>query len=155
MTTMTDFTPDEWDLVVQTPRWVVAAASAAQRDLPYRTEHEIEAGYVETARAAHSGNAFVVAVAVETMKIFDARTVVSATYFDDRAAGLDAVLDKVAAVVQLLAGKADPADAHAYRRWLVKITDVVIAAARTGVFGPLVTDAEQAFRERLVLTLQR
>jgi hypothetical protein len=65
------------------------------------------------------------------------------------------VLDKVAAVVRLLAEKADPADASAYRRWLVKITDVVIAAARTGVFGPLVTDAEQAFRERLVLTLQR
>src|SRR5262252_6628162 len=71
MTSKADFAPDEWDLVVQMPRWVVAAASAAQRDLAYRTDHEIEAGYVATAKGGQSDNAFVSAVAAETMKIFD------------------------------------------------------------------------------------
>jgi hypothetical protein len=154
VTTRTDFAADEWDLVVALPRWVVAAASAAQQDGPVRTVHEIEAGYVETARAAHSANAFVAEVAVETMKIFDSRTVVAATDFHDRSAGITRVLDRVAAVALLLAEKADPADAKAYRQWLVSITDMVITAARSGVFGPLVTDAERAFRERLVLALQ-
>jgi hypothetical protein len=154
VTTRTDFAADEWDLVVQLPRWVVAAASAAQQDGPVRTVHETDAGYVETARAAHSANAFVAEVAVETVKIFDRRAIVDAVDFRDPPAAISRVLDRVAAVVLLLAEKADPADAKAYRQWLVSITDVVITAARSGVFGPLVTDAEQRFRERLVLALQ-
>jgi hypothetical protein len=155
VTTRTDFAADEWNLVVQLPRWVVAAASAAQQDGPVRTVHEVEAGFVETARAAHSANAFVAEVAVETMKIFDSRSIVDAVDFHDRPAGISTVLNRVAAVVLLLAEKADPADAKAYRQWLLSITDVVITAARSGMFGPLVTDAERAFRERLVLALQR
>jgi hypothetical protein len=155
VTTRTDFAADEWNLVVQLPRWVVAAASAAQQDGPMRTVHEIEAGYVETARAAQSANAFVAEVAAETMKIFDSRAVVDAVDFHDQPAGISTVLDRAAAVVLLLAQKADPVDAKAYRQWLVSITDVVITAARSGVFGPRVTDAEQAFRERLVQALQR
>jgi hypothetical protein len=155
VTTRTDFAADEWDLVVQLPRWVVAAASNAQQDGPVRTVHEVDAGYVEIARAAHSANAFVVEVAVQTMRIFDARPVVDAVDFRDLSAGIATVLDRVAVVVLLLAQKADPADAKAYRQWLVSITDGVITAARSGVFGPLVTHAEQTFRERLVLALQR
>jgi len=159
VTSRSDFTESEWELLVQTPRWVVAAASAAQRDLPYRTDHEIEQGFVATAKGRQSGNAFVAEVVDETMKIFDNRAVVGATDFADREAGIQAVLDRVASVVQLLAAKAAPEDAQAYRRWLVDITDVVITAARSndflGIGGELVTSAERDFRDRLVLTLQR
>jgi len=159
MTTRSDFTEAEWELLVQTPRWVVAAASAAQRDVAYRTNHEIEQGFVATAKGRHTGNAFVTEVAAETMKIFDNQAVVGATDFADREAGIQAVLDRVASVVELLAAKAAPEDAQAYRRWLVDITDVVITAARSndflGIGGELVTRAERSFRDRLVLTLQR
>jgi hypothetical protein len=159
MTTRADFAAEEWNLVVQTPRWVVAAASAAQQDLAYRTNHEIEQGFCATANGRHIGNEFVTEVAGETMKIFDSRTVVGATDFADRAAGIDAVLDKVAAVVRLLTDKAAPEDAKAYRRWLVDIADVVIRAARShdflGIGGEVVTRSERSFRDRLVLTLQR
>ncbi len=159
MTTKADFTAEEWDLVVQTPRWVVAAASAAQKDLAYRTNHEVEQGFVATANGRHSGNPFVTEVATETMKVFDSRTVVGATDFHDRAAGIASVLERVATVRALLAEKATPEDAKAYRRWLVGITDVVIAAARShdfmGLGGELITRLEQSFRDRLVLTLQR
>jgi hypothetical protein len=157
MTHRADFSPDEWELVVQTPRWVVAAASAAQHDVGYRTNHEIEQGFVATAHGRDTGNAFVTEVAAETLKVFDNRAVVGSTDFHDRAAGLDAVLAKVAAVATLLADRADPDDAGAYRRWLVEIADVVIRAARSkdfmGFGGQLVTEAESDFRDRLVATL--
>lgn len=159
MTTKADFTEQEWDLLVQTPRWVVAAASAAQRDLAYRTNHEIEQGFVATANGRQSGNPFVIEVAAETMKIFDGGGVVGAGDFADREAGIAAVLDRVGSVVRLLAEKVEAEDAKAYRRWLVDITDVVITAARSNDFigfgGELVTKSERTFRDRLVLTLQR
>ncbi|HEY7225410.1 MAG TPA: hypothetical protein VH561_17685 [Micromonosporaceae bacterium] len=158
MTTKADFTPDEWELIVQAPRWVVAAASAAQRDVGYRTNHEIEQGFVATAHGRDTGNAFTAEVAIDTLKVFDSRTVVTGTEFQDRAAGLAAALEKVAVVDRLLAEKADTEDAQAYRRWLIAITDVVIRAARShdivGFGGELVTQAEKDFRDQLVLALQ-
>jgi hypothetical protein len=49
------------------------------------------------------------------------------------------------------------AEAVAYARWLLDITDEVINAARSdgvlGVGGVLVTPAEQRFRDRLALVL--
>jgi hypothetical protein len=159
MTSRTDFAAEEWDLLVQVPRWVVAAASAAQQDNSYRTNHEIEQGFCATANGRQAGNAFVTEVAAETMKIFDSRTVVGVTDFVDRAAGIDAVLARVASAVGLLGQKAESADAKAYRRWLVDITDVVIRAARSndflGLGGEVVTRSERGFRDQLVLTLQR
>lgn len=159
MTTKANFAGDEWELVVQLPRWVVAAASAAQHDLAYRTNHEVEAGFVASAHGRQSGNDFVTEVANECMRIFDNRGVVAGTDFTDRNAGIDAVLEKVGAVNRLVTAKADADDVTAYRKWLVAITDVVISAARSGDFlgfgGQMVTASEHSFRDRLVLTLQR
>ena len=159
MTSRADFATNEWDLVVQLPRWVVAAASAAQHDLAYRTNHEVESGFVASAHGRHSGNAFVSEVANETMRIFDQRSVVAGTDFADRDAGIDSVLEKVGTVNKLVSEKADPDDVTAYRNWLISITDVVISAARSGDVlgfgGKLVTASEHNFRDRLVLTLQR
>ncbi len=159
MTSRADFATNEWDLVVQLPRWVVAAASAAQHDLAYRTNHEVESGFVASAHGRYSGNAFVTEVADETMRIFDQRSVVAGTDFADRDAAIDSVLEKVGTVNKLVTEKADPEDVAAYRRWLVAITDVVISAARSGDVlgfgGQLVTASEHSFRDRLVLTLQR
>jgi hypothetical protein len=157
MTSRADFAADEWDLLAQTPRWVVAAASAAQHDLAYRTNHEIEQGFCATAHGRQSGNDFVTEVAAETMRIFDNRTVVGAADFADPAAGIDTALAKVTAVAGLLAEKVTPPDAEAYRTWLVDITDVVIRAARShdfmGLGGELVTKAERGFRDRLTAAL--
>ncbi len=159
MTTRANFADDEWDLVVQLPRWVVAAASAAQHDLAYRTNHEVEAGFVASAHGRDTGNAFVTEVAGECMRIFDNRGVIAGADFTDRNAAIDSVLAKVGAVNQLITDKADAEDVAAYRKWLVSITDVVISAARSGDVlgfgGQLVTASEHSFRDRLVLTFQR
>jgi hypothetical protein len=159
VTTRANFATDEWNLLVQLPRWVVAAASCAQQDLAYRTNHEIEAGFVAAANGRQSGNTFVTEVAVEAMRTFDNRAVIAAIDFADRDAAITSVLDRVATINKLVRERADPPDSAAYRRWLVDITDVVISAARTGDIlgfgGRVVTTSERGFRDRLVLTLQR
>jgi hypothetical protein len=158
VTTRSAFAKDEWDRLVQLPRWVVAAASAAQRDLPYRTNIEIEAGLIASARGRDTGNAFVAEVGSDTLRIFDDRSTVSAIEFKDTESGIATVLDRVGGVNQMLGAKADPADVMAYRNWLLAITDVVISAARTGDIlgfgGQLVTASEHRFRDRLAHVLQ-
>jgi hypothetical protein len=158
VTTRADFTADEWNLLVQLPRWVVAAASAAQHDLAYRTNIEMEAGFIASAKGGELGNAFVADVTAETMRVFDTPATVAAIEFRDRAAALVEVLERVRAVNHLVKNKAEIPDAMAYRRWLLAITDVVISAAKTGGFlglgGALITPSEQRFRDRLVLALQ-
>jgi hypothetical protein len=158
VTTRADFAKDEWDRLVQLPRWVVAAASAAQRDLPHRTNIEIEAGLIASAQGRETGNTFLAEVGADTLRIFDDRSTVSAIEFSDVASGIAAVLERVGGVNQMLGAKVDPADAAAYRRWLLAITDVVISAARTGDIlgfgGQLVTASEHRFRDRLAAVLQ-
>jgi hypothetical protein len=158
MTTRADFAGDEWDRLVQLPRWIVAAASAAQRDLPHRTTHELEAGFIASANVSELGNAFVAEVADETQRLFDRRSDVTTGEFSDREAAIAAVLDRARAANQILKEKATVGDAMAYRRWLLTITDIVISAARSGDFlgfgGKLVTEKERSFRDRLVLVLQ-
>jgi hypothetical protein len=152
------FTADEWDQLVQLPRLVVAAASAAQHDLAYRTTREIEAGYIASANGRQTGNAFVTAVARDTMRIFDEPSTVATTDFADREAGIVSVLAQVRTVNQLMKSKADIGDAMAYRGWLLAITDVVITAAKSGDFlgigGTVVTKSEHRFRDRLLVVLQ-
>ena len=158
MTTKADLAKDEWDRLVQLPRWVVAAASAAQHDLPYRTNIEVEAGLIASARGRDTGNAFLAEVAADTLRIFDDRSLVKSIDLADREAGTAAVLDLVDAVNEILDAGVDRGDATAYRRWLIAVTDVVISAARSGDIlgfgGKLITESEQGFRDRLAFALK-
>jgi hypothetical protein len=157
VTTKADFAQDEWDRLVRLPRLVVAAASAAQRDIAYRTTAEVEAGLVASARGRESRNAFVAAVAAEALRVFDDRSTLDGVSFADVESGIIAVLDRAAEANDTLREKASPADAAAYRAWLVKVADVVVSAARTGGFlgfgGRRVTEAERRFRDRLAAVL--
>jgi hypothetical protein len=158
MTTKADFAKEEWDSLVQLPRWVVAAASAAQRDLPHRTNAEVEAGLIASARGRETGNTFLAEVGADTLRIFDSMQTVHAIEFDDHEAGIATVLQRATDVNSVLGTRATPADAQAYRDWLLAVTDVVIAAARShdflGFGGQRITAAEQQFRDRLAAALQ-
>jgi hypothetical protein len=158
VTTRADFTDEEWDRLVQLPRWVVAAASAAQRDTAYRTNIEMEAGYLASAKGRESENAFVAEVAADAMRIFDNKATVKAIEFSDRAGAIVSVLEQVRETNQMLKDRAHVSDAMAYRRWLLTLTDIVISAARTGGFlgfgGEVITSNEMLFRDRIVLALQ-
>ncbi|GIH04203.1 hypothetical protein Rhe02_22700 [Rhizocola hellebori] len=143
---------------MQLPRWVVAAASAAQHDLPYRTNIEVESGLIASARGRDTGNAFLAEVASDTLRIFDDRSLAGAIDLTDRDAGIAAVLDLVRSVNEILDAHVDNGDAMAFRRWLLTITDVVISAARSGDIlgfgGKLITESEQSFRDRLAVVLK-
>jgi len=145
MTVRGKFTGDEWEQVLEAPRWVVAAASAAQPDTAYRTGQERQQGFIAIAHGRELGNDLVSAVAEEYLA--DRRRL--DLTFADRAAGMDATIERIGATVGLLTAKADAGDALAYGRWLADITDAVIAAASSGIGGPLVTAAEKAFRDRV------
>ena len=148
VTTRAGFAADEWDLVVRLPRWIVAAASAAQQDLRYRTNIEVEAGFIAAADGREIGNAFVTEVALQTMRVYDDRSNLHTIEFDDRETGIKSVLERVRVVNTLLKEKVEVGDAMAYRRWLLTITDVVISAARSGDFlgfgGTMVTACRTA-----------
>ncbi len=159
VTTRADFAQDEWERLVRLPRLIVAAASAAQKDAAYRTNAEVEAGLVASARGRESKNAFVAAVAAEALRIFDDRSTLDGVSFGNIEAGIVVVLDRVASANDALRAKADSADAAAYRAWILKIADVVISAARSGGFlgfgGRRVTEAEKRFRDRLAAVLMQ
>ena len=151
MTLQTLFTPDEWEQILETPRWVVAAASAAQRDTALRTEEERRQGFIAIAHGRDLASPLVTEVVEEYLA---SRRRVELD-FADRDAGLDATLNRVAAVLHVLLAKAAAGDARAYAGWLADITDAVIAAAPSGgIGGPLVTTAETAFRGRLRETIK-
>ena len=154
MTAVADFTEEERNLLVRLPSWIVAAASAAQHDNAARTRSEVEAGFVAVANGRQSPNPLVVEIASLTMGVFDDKR---AAVDVSTGAGIDGVLDQARAAWQLLRTKANAADASAYGRWLLDITDDVISAARSddvlGFGGLLVTPAEQQFRDRLAQLL--
>jgi hypothetical protein len=153
---LANFTDTEQSLLVRLPRWIVAAASAAERDSATRTHRELEAGFLAVANGRQVGNAFVTEVATGTLDIFD-EDPTDAGISADTEAGVDDVLERARSAWVLLRAKAAPADTAPYGRWLLTITDEVISAARSdgmlGVGGAVVTRAEQSFRDRLALIL--
>ena len=150
VTALGSFTLAERDLLVRLPRWIVGAASAVQPDNATRTHRELEAGFLAVANGRLAGDPFLTEVANGSLAIFDEEGPVDT-------AGVDAVLEKAGDAWRLLRARVTAAEAVAYARWLLDITDEVINAARSdgvlGVGGVLVTPAEQRFRDRLALVL--
>jgi hypothetical protein len=157
VTTLADFTDTERALLVGLPRWIVAAASDVQHDNALRTNDEIEAGFVAVANGRAVGNPFVAEIANRALDVFD--TTLAATGINTRTeAGIDAVLEHAGTAWALVKGRAAVVEAEAYRRWLLTITDDVIAAAKSdgvlGIGGALITPLEQRFRDRLASILR-
>ncbi len=156
MTAISAFTPDERNLLVRLPRWVVGAASAAHADNAAKTRRKIETGFISVANGRRFGNAFVTEVARQAMNVFDEDPAKSGI-IPSTAAGVDAILGHAGTVWNLLRTKAEPGDAATYRRWLLEVTADVIAAVRVeerlGFGGVHIEPAEKAFRDRLAQAL--
>jgi hypothetical protein len=149
------FSQEERDLLLRLPRLIVAAASAAEEDSATRTAQEVEAGFIAVANGRDTGNAFVADIARRAMDNFDNKAVAGMVR---GAAGIEAILDQLRTGWQYLKAKAAPADAAAYARWIIAITDDVITAVRSGdvlgMGGVLVSDSEKAFRDKVVAILR-
>jgi len=148
------FSNGEWYLLVRLPRWVALAASAAEADSPLRTAAEKDAGLIAIANGRGFGNPLVETLAHQLLDEFDEPDAADQRIdFKKATVGVATVLDRARAASSLLAEKADPADATAYRRWLLGITDTVVGVARSGAFQGGVSAAERRFRENLAQSL--
>ncbi|NUR30396.1 MAG: hypothetical protein HOV83_31845 [Catenulispora sp.] len=142
------FSDAEWGLLVGLPQSVLLAASAIEPDGTRRTAAENEAGLEAITDGVESPSKLVSAVAAEiTSRLHEAELPVF-TPADPQSLVTD-VLDRSRAALDLLAGKAEAADASAYRHWLVTIAESVVEAASSGgllgLGGTVVSDAESAF----------
>jgi hypothetical protein len=156
------FSDEEWNLLVQLPRWVAVAASAAEHDSARKTHAEEEAGLLAIADGRQSNSAFVALLAAALVDVYDAGfRDANAPVIDVHhpEAGLTEVVARTRAAAALLMARAEGADAAAYRGWLLSITDAVIGAVRSGdvlgLGGETISAAERRFRDRLTLALQQ
>ena len=161
MTERSAFDQTQWNLLVQLPKWVAQAASAAERDSAHHTAQEEEAGLLAIADGRTSGSPLVASIAADLVEVYDERKPdPTAPKIDVHhpEAGLAEVLERARQGAALMIATAEPTEAAAYRRWLLAITDTVIGAVRSGAVlglgGQTVSENERRFREQLARALE-
>ncbi|MGA8114657.1 MAG: hypothetical protein WCA46_13410 [Actinocatenispora sp.] len=144
----TEYSEEEWELLLELPEAVVIAATSAEADSMRRTVDEGLAGRHAIDAGRHSDSPLVRRIATELRAANSDGPRPAAVEFNDRAEGLADVLAasrEAAAVLK----KAAPADATAYRQWLTAIAEQVCGAAKSGGFlglgGTQVSESEQRF----------
>jgi hypothetical protein len=151
------FTPDEWDQLTRLPARVMIAATSAEPDSDRRTVAEGLAG-IDAIAAGTVSDSDLVRAAVAAIYAEADPDPPSAEQFRDRHAGITEVLVNCRAASLVLAKRADPADAAAFRQWLLNIAARVCGAARTGgvfgIGGSHVSEAETTFLADLNRALQ-
>jgi hypothetical protein len=147
----TDYSATEWELLTELPDLVVIAATSAEADGARRTIDEGLAGDrgIEAGRRSDSPLVRAVAAELWTDEENADEPQPAAVEFNNRRQGLADTLAKARQVAALLAAKAAPADAAAYKGWLDGIAEQVCGAAKSGGFlgigGEQVSSAEQRF----------
>lgn len=147
----TDYSEPEWELLTELPDLVVIAATSAEADGARRTIDEgLEGGRaIEAGRRSDSPLVRAVAAELWTDEESTDEPQPAAVEFNNRAKGLADTLAKARQAAALLAAKAAPADAAAYKGWLDDIAERVCEAAKSGGFlgvgGEQVSDNERRF----------
>jgi hypothetical protein len=157
---VTEYSDEEWGLLVGLPQAVAIAASAAEPDGARRTWAEGAAGQDAIAAGRESGSGLVERVARELIaRVGDPEEGAEPPVIapPDRQAALSDVIERARAAVALLSGRADPGEAAAYKHWLVTIAEDVVGASRSGgvlgVGGEVVSESERRFRDELAAVL--
>jgi hypothetical protein len=151
------FAPDEWALLIHLPARVMIAATSAEPDTARRTVAEGIAG-LDAIAAGRSSDSDLVRGIVTAIYAESDDEPPTAEEFTDRPAGLSDVLAACRTASAILADRADPADAAAYRHWLETIAARVCAASRSGgvlgLGGERVSAAEHRFLADLSAALR-
>ena len=154
MAKQADFTSDEWTLIRLAPSLVAGGVAAADPSGLFASIKEAAAGAREMAASfkANSGLELFAALGNDHSMpgIPDPRTLLGEGTREQQMQNLKgAVLERVKSAVALVAGKATPAEADAYRKMLVSVAEDAANAAKEGGFlgfgGVRVSDKEQAF----------
>jgi hypothetical protein len=160
MTSQRVYSDEEWGLLVGLPQSVMLAAIFAENDSVNRTADESGAGLDAIAAGRDSGSTLVRDVALELVdRLGDPETGELPPVLDvgTREVDLGEVLDRARTATDVLAAKAGPGEAAAYRHWLVGIADQVVNAAKSGGFlgigGSWVSESERRFVDELSTVL--
>lgn len=160
MSSQMAYSDEEWGLLVGLPQAVMIAAISAEEDGSRRSQAESAAGLDAISAGRDSGNALVQDVATELVELLgepEPGEVSAVVDLAGRAGGATDVLERARAVTALLAAKAGPGEAAAYKHWLKGIAEQVVNAAKSGGFlgigGEWVSDAERHFVDELAVIL--
>jgi hypothetical protein len=160
MTSQRVYSDEEWGLLVGLPQSVMMAAIVAESDNTNRTASESSAGLDAIAAGRDSGSTLVRDVALELFtRLGDPETgeLPPVLELGSREIDLHDVLARARAAADLLAAKAGPGEAAAYRHWLVSLADQVVNAAKSGGFlgigGSWVSESERRFVDELSTVL--
>jgi hypothetical protein len=148
------FTAEEWTLLRLAPSLVASGTAAADPSGLFSSIKESFAGAKSMAGAfkANSGLELFTALAADRSMpaMPDPKTLLGEGSREQQMQNLkDAVLERVRSAVSLVASKASPAEAEAYKAMLVSVAEQAADASKEGGFlgfgGVRVSDKEMAF----------
>ena len=143
MTGKSDFTPEEWQLLLEGPPSAGLLVVTAQRGGTFRETFAIAKTYTE-ARQQHGASELLDAIVAEKPE-FDRTRYHSAEELKEH------VLPRLSGAIELLERKATSEDASAYKGFILTLADKVANAHRED--GKSVSDAEQAAIEEISASL--
>ncbi|MBV9006461.1 MAG: hypothetical protein JO181_17485 [Solirubrobacterales bacterium] len=143
MTGKADFTPQEWETVLEGPPSAGMIVVTAQRGGTFRETIAMAKAYAE-ARQHHGASELI-------DEIVAAKPEIDHTRFHSVEELKQHGLQHLRDAVELLEGKATPDEVEAYRRFVLTLADKVASAHREG--GAAVSDAERAAIEEISSTI--
>jgi hypothetical protein len=157
----TEYSDDEWGLLVGLPESVAVAASNAESDGSRATHAEGQAGLEAISLGRENASPLVARVATELAgRVGDPETGEEAPMIrlPDPQAGIADVLQRARTACGLLDAREHEDDANAYKHWLVGIAEDVVQAARSGgvlgIGGERVSQSERQFVDELSAVLR-
>jgi hypothetical protein len=165
MSTRTDYTDSEWELLTQMPRLAAFGAMAAEEGGPVASTRELWASMMELAQAArtrYSNNALI----QEVMRGFsqpagnEEMSIMGWKPESGEPLGNAIVaqtLETAPRVREVLTSQATPEEAAEYTAWVLGIARAACGAVRSGLFGLVgaeMTTAEDQFLKDLATALR-
>ncbi len=143
MTGKADFTPQEWETVLEGPPSAGMIVVTAQRGGTFRETIAMAKAYAE-ARQHHGASELI-------DEIVAAKPEIDHTRFHSAEELKQHGLQHLRDAMELLEGKATPDEVEGYRRFVLTLADKVASAHREG--GAAVSDAERAAINEISSTL--
>ena len=141
MTGKSDFTAEEWELILSAPPSAGLIVATAQRGGTFRESFSIAKTYAE-ARKDHGDSELL-------DEIVSAKPEMDHTRYHSKEELEQALLQRIRDVVALVEGKATPEEAEEYRRFIVSLAERVAEAHREGVLGLTGDRVSEAEREAI------
>ena len=141
MTGKSDFTAEEWELILSAPPSAGLIVATAQRGGTFRESFSIAKTYAE-ARKDHGDSELL-------DEIVSAKPEMDHTRYHSKEELEQALLQRIRDVVALVEGKATPEEAEEYRRFIVSLAERVAEAHKEGVLGLTGDRVSEAEREAI------